>query len=253
MFGSAGYSEFDLNFQIFGIPVRVHPFFWLSTAFMVWQGDDLQLTLIGVLCIFFSVLIHELGHAFVIRRFGYPSEIVLYVFCGYATSSHFPFRRALAVSAAGPAAGLLAGALIFLAMKLLPPALFEQYPALLFAWDMLLFGGITVNLLNLVPVLPLDGGQIMSACVRQFGPRGRSGGELALQISAGASGLLALWAAQCQNSGASFIPFWFFQWLPGKDAMLLWLLQPSPRFEVIFMGYLCANSIIALKQNRSWQ
>lgn len=43
---------------------------------------------------------------------------------------------------------------------------------------MMLFGGITVNLLNLVPVLPLDGGQIMAACVRQFGPRGRSSSEL---------------------------------------------------------------------------
>ncbi|HAP06337.1 MAG TPA: hypothetical protein DCR20_00805 [Planctomycetaceae bacterium] len=250
MFGSAGHSEFDLNFQVFGVPVRVHPFFWLSTAFMVWAGDDLQLTLIGVICIFLSVLVHELGHAIVIRRFGYPSEIVLYVFCGYATSSHFPFRRALAVSAAGPGAGLLMGAVIFALQKFLPAALLQQYPGLNFAFQMLLFGSITVNLLNLVPVLPLDGGQMMAACVRQYGPRGRSSAELALQISIGSAGLLALWAAQCQNSQSAFIPFWVFQWLPIEDAVLLWTLQPSARFEVIFMGYLCANGVIALNQNR---
>jgi Zn-dependent protease len=177
---------------------------------------------------------------------------VLYVFCGYATSSHFPFRRALAVSAAGPAAGLLAGGLIFGLWKLLPESLLAEYFGLRYAFSMMLFGGITVNLLNLVPVLPLDGGQIMAACVRQFGPRGRSSSELALQISAGSSGLLALWAAQCQNNQQSFIPYWVFQWLPAADAMMLWSLQPSARFEVIFMGYLCASSVIALKQNRSW-
>ncbi|MFM7040409.1 MAG: metalloprotease [Planctomycetaceae bacterium] len=248
MFGMAGETELDLRFELFRIPIRVHPIFWISSAMMVWDGDNPAQTVLGVLCIFFSVLVHELGHAFVIRKYGFPSEIVLYVLGGYATSSHFPFRKAVAVSLAGPMAGLAVGALIFLAGRVVFPEFLIAYPQLFYVFIMLMFGGMTVNLLNLIPVLPLDGGQIMAACIRQYGPRGTDRYELALKASVGISGAVCLWAARCNSVGTEFFPWFLFAWLPSEDARFLYTLQPDPQFQAIFMGYLCANSLVALKR-----
>jgi Zn-dependent protease len=248
MFGMAGETEFDLRFQLFQIPVRVHPIFWISSAVMVWNGDNPAQTVLGVLCILVSVLIHELGHALVIRRFGYPSEIVLYVLGGYATSAHFPFRRAIVVSIAGPLAGLAAAAIIYVAGRTVLWNTIEDYPQLQYIFQILMFGGLTVNLLNLIPVLPLDGGQIMAACIRQYGPRGTDRFELALKSSVAISAVVCLWGAHCHSRDLAFFPFLLFSWLPPIDALLLYSLQPDARFQAIFMGYLCANSLIALKR-----
>lgn len=248
MFGMAGETELDLRFQLFRIPVRVHPIFWISSAMMVWDGDNPSRTVLGVLCIFFSVLVHELGHALVIRRFGYASEIVLYVLGGYATSSHFPFRRAVIVSVAGPLAGLAAAAVIFVAGRFLLPDLVAGFPQLAYVFVMLMFGGLTVNLLNLIPALPLDGGQIMLACIRQYGPRGVDRFELGLRASVAVSAAVCLWAARCHSQQQQFFPWFLFAWLPERDATFLYMLQPDPQFQAIFMGYLCANSLVALKR-----
>jgi stage IV sporulation protein FB len=253
VFGMAGETEFDLRFQLFNIPVRVHPMFWLSSAFMVWDGENPVRTFLGVLCLFISVLVHELGHAVVIRRFGFSSEIVLYLFCGYATSSHFPFRKAIAVSVAGPAAGLLLGALVYMVGRFGLLGSFAGFSEVFYFWQMMIFAGLIVNLLNLVPCLPLDGGQIMAALVRQFGPRGRDNSELILRISIAVSGAVALWAAWCSNHNQPFFPVWMFLMLPAKDGRLLFTLQPDPSFEVFFMGYLCATSIIELNRYRAWR
>ena len=64
MIGQAGETEFDLRFQILGIPVRVHPLFWLMAAFIVWESaEDPKLKVLGIMCVFISILVHELGHA----------------------------------------------------------------------------------------------------------------------------------------------------------------------------------------------
>ncbi len=248
MFGMAGETQFDLRFQLFGIPVRVHPIFWLSSAMMVWNGENPAESILGVLCIFVSVLIHELGHAVVIRRYGYPSEIVLYVLGGYATSAHFPFQRAIAVSLAGPFAGLGMAAVIYVSGRVVFWDLLVQFPQLSYIFTMLMFGGLTVNLLNLVPALPLDGGQVMSACLRQYGPRRSNRSELALKVSVAASATVCLWGAHCHSRSLGFFPYWLFRWLPELDAELLYRLQPDPQFLAIFMGYLCVNSLISLRR-----
>jgi stage IV sporulation protein FB len=145
------------------------------------------LLLIWALCVFGSILIHELGHALTMRHFGQHAHIVLYHFGGLAINDTFsrwdggrrrrtsPWQD-LIISAAGPAAQLvLALGLVLLAyrMKLMPSFLthwidlpvveFEQirniagYSAL----DALIWINIMWAILNLAPILPLDGGQIM--------------------------------------------------------------------------------------------
>jgi Zn-dependent protease len=156
------------------------------------------------------------------------------------------------VSAAGPAAGLLLGVIVYLLGRFALPLIPAELPEVFYVWQMLIFAGLIVNVLNLVPCLPLDGGQIMAAFVRQYGPRGRSNAELILKISIAVSGAVALWAAWCSNHQQPFFPFWMFSWLPVKDAWLMSMLQPDPSFNVFFMGYLCATSWIELSRMRSW-
>ncbi|MEQ9408840.1 MAG: site-2 protease family protein [Fuerstiella sp.] len=224
MIGQAGETEFDLRFRFFGIPVRVHPFFWLMAAFVVWRSTpDPRLKFLGVICVFVSILVHEMGHALTLRRYGYPSEIVLYAMGGYATSTHLSTWRNVLMSAAGPAAGFLLYGLIRLLISFLigysPDVL--QNDATMYCLSLLLWINLWWGVLNLVPCLPLDGGRIMEALVLRY-VRRRSR-ERVLQISILASGAVAVWALQH---------------------------LPSTQFMLFLFGFLCANSVIAYNQQQ---
>jgi Zn-dependent protease len=107
-------SPGDLHFRLFGFPVRVHPFFWLVSLFLGIGGrDDKPLdVLIWVAVVFVSILVHELGHAFLQRYYGGRPWITLYSFGGLASCddcdrSSWP---QIIIALAGPVAGfILAG------------------------------------------------------------------------------------------------------------------------------------------------
>jgi stage IV sporulation protein FB len=218
MFGRVGETDFDLRFQIFGIPVRVHPLFWLVGVFFVWQStDDPQLKLLGVLLMFFSILIHELGHAIVIRRYGYPSEIVLHGMGGYATSTRFSTWRQVWVSFAGPLAGFIVWGIVratlFLLMRYYQEPLHND--AVWYSIWILLFINGYWGLMNLLPIQPLDGGQIAQALFTRYMPR--QGEVRALQLSILASGAVAAYSLS---------------------------QMPDRRYLLFLFGYLCVQSII---------
>src|SRR5689334_25386966 len=72
-------TRFDLNFSILGIPVRVHPLFWLISILFGGAANGLLGILIWVVAVFISILIHELGHALAMRRYGQGSQIILHL------------------------------------------------------------------------------------------------------------------------------------------------------------------------------
>ena len=106
MFGQPAPTGLDVRFSVVGIPIRIHPGFWLTAGFLAW-GPDPKYVFVRILCIFLAVMVHELGHAVVTRWFGWRPEIVLYFFGGYATTQRYSTWKDIAVSAAGPAAGFL--------------------------------------------------------------------------------------------------------------------------------------------------
>lgn len=226
MFGMAGETEFDLRFQLFGIPVRVHPIFWLTSAFIVWNGDRPDLVFVGVLCVFLSILVHELGHAVMSRRYGFPSEIVLYMFGGYATGSRFSTWKNVIVTAAGPGAGFALFGVVYGISSLLQnyaPGTLDS-DGLRFAIGVLLFANLWWSILNLIPTLPLDGGQIMQALMHRYAPRGAD--RRVLQISIAASGGIAL---------------------------LTLMYMPGAKMMIILFGLLCAQNVMAYNQLRSYR
>jgi stage IV sporulation protein FB len=175
-------SQADLHFRVFGIPVRVHPWFWIVSLMLGIGGsgpaDPLQ-TVLWVLIVFVSVLIHELGHATLQRRFGGRPHIVLYSFGGLAVSDnrgHSPWEQIL-VLLGGPGAGFAFAAVILAAIRLSGRSIefgaFQGFVGWIIpAWDPfaspvvnevifdLLYVNIFWGLVNLLPIYPLDGGQI---------------------------------------------------------------------------------------------
>ena len=167
MFGQVNETEFDLRFSLFGVPVRVHPGFWIVALIMgrgVFRHEH-GLAMIGIWIgvMFVSILVHEMGHALACRRCGWQPHVVLYYMGGYAAyvptwnNTHW---RSIFVSAAGPAAGFILYGLVL--------AFREWYlwehggrdSFVIFAILQLEWINLWWGLLNLIPVLPLDGGQI---------------------------------------------------------------------------------------------
>ncbi len=196
MFGNVAPTPFDLNFSVFGIPVRVHPLFWLVAALLGWSacGGDMKLLTLWMACVFVSILVHELGHALTAQSFGWPPHIVLYSFGGYASfqpSWGYTTARAILVLAAGPGAGfalfglVLAGQLLMIHKGVEIPYYARQ------TIGFMEFINLWWGLVNLLPVYPLDGGQISREALTWWRPRG--GFDISLKISLVVAGAAAVW------------------------------------------------------------
>jgi membrane-associated protease RseP (regulator of RpoE activity) len=221
-------TPFDLRFSVLGFPVRVHPLFWLMALVIGYgRGDGIGL-LISIGVIFLSILVHELGHAIMFRRFGNDCHIVLHFMGGLAIpgreqgftswdyGSSFvrqpSLQEQIVISFAGPAAGFILAALvaamlygaggslemaqtqagIWLPFANLGPWLagHEHLKTLV---DVVLFVNIFWGLMNLLPVFPLDGGQISLALFVLRDPW--RGAEQALWVSTVTAGIVAVISA----------------------------------------------------------
>ena len=255
MFGMAGETEFDLRFELLGVPIRVHPIFWISSIWIVWDGEDPRRVFVGVLCIFVSVLVHEMGHGLLSRRYGFPSEIVLYILGGYATATRFSMWKNVKVSAAGPAAGFVLFILTYIIFRILAvtnPESLIGGSMVAYAIRMMLFANLIVTFMNLVPCVPLDGGRITESLMNRYG--GRDSTIRTIQIGIAASALVALRGLYCMNNPrADMLPlpqFLFPQFRIG-EMVYSWhggMIQPEPKFLLIFFGFLCAQQIIAYNE-----
>lgn len=166
-------TPFDLRMHLFRIPIRVHPFFWIMAAMLGWS-EEIQFTLIWVVCVFVSVLIHELGHALAAESLGWRSEILLYAFGGLAFSERWNNRtplRDIFVSIAGPAAQFCLLPLIYGVMLAVPHTEILQHEYVFAAIGDLWFINLAWPILNLMPILPLDGGQILNSTLELCGLR----------------------------------------------------------------------------------
>jgi Zn-dependent protease len=169
MFGEIGQG--GLRFQLFGFPVRIDPSFWIVTALLglSWREVGPEFVLIWVAVVLVSILAHELGHAVAGRWFGLRGEIALYSMGGVTS---WPLGRHLrhhwqeiVVSLAGPATGLLLGGVVFAATLLHGE---PESPHLRIALFMLSWINFVWALLNLLPIVPLDGGHIMASTIHWF-------------------------------------------------------------------------------------
>jgi stage IV sporulation protein FB len=162
-------SETRSHFRLFGIPVRVEPVFFViavlfgaSAAQDVDGGINVTILSAWVVVTFVSILVHELGHALTLKVFGQPSEIVLQGLGG-VTISHRRLARGRSVAVS------LAGSFTALLLLWLPAAMLKGGD---WYWDQSLwvraavyftaFANLWWSVANLLPIRPLDGGNVVT-------------------------------------------------------------------------------------------
>jgi len=218
-------TQADLAFRLADIPVRVSVWFWAVAALLGWDvsrefagGEQQQIIaylILWVGVVFVSIVVHEMGHALAYRRFGIDSRVTLVQFGGVTVPQRWggrtlrsPLQR-IVVSAAGPLAQLILTAVLVVVIRAAGYSvpfpiqavgesfgLYEGEPfsskVLFFTVFCLLQVNVFWPLLNLLPVPPLDGGQIMRESLLAAGVGDAT--RVAAMIGVGTGGLVAWWA-----------------------------------------------------------
>ena len=155
------------EFTLFRIPVRVEPWHWIILGMMgaLNFGFETRTQMIGVLIFmlagFFSILVHEMGHALTGRHFGARgTEVVLHGMGGVAIFPQARFTRlqSFLTTFAGPGIQIVLGGIAYLLLQRFSHI--DGLNQFLFA---LFLVSIFWALINCVPVWPLDGGQMLHA------------------------------------------------------------------------------------------
>lgn len=166
--------------SLFGIPFYLNPSWFLVLGLVTLSyGSELAnlfpqlgplvpwfLGFIVAIALFSSVLAHELGHSFAAMQQGIEvKSITLFLFGGLATldrESETPLQAFL-IAIAGP----LVSILIFGILTIIGANISLAAP-LMFMLSLLALINLYLGLFNLIPGLPLDGGNILKALVWQI-------------------------------------------------------------------------------------
>lgn len=197
-------------FPIAGIDLKLHWTFPLILIYSAVQWMDphgLQGAAFGVLLtlsLFACVVLHELGHSLVARKFGIPvREIVLLPIGGVALLGRMPRRpvQEFLIAIAGPLVNVviaiaLVGVLGFGKIPLDATQLFSSQagPSVATFLGWLLAANVSLTLFNLIPAFPMDGGRILRALLAMFldFPRATKIASILGQLIAVAIGFFAI-------------------------------------------------------------
>jgi len=164
--------------NLFGVPIFVTGSALFVLALMVLGGRpsspaEFATAALYALLFFFSILVHEMGHALVGRRLGLnPRQVVLHGFGGLCEYGRSPrAREGFYSSAAGPLAGLALGLVAGVILLLIDGRVPQPVPWLV---GSLLRLTVFWSLFNLLPMWPLDGGHVLWHGLRQKVPGGRA-------------------------------------------------------------------------------
>lgn len=187
------------HFKIAGIPVRVEPVFFVMAVLFGLRYSNIGLDVVGIWvgATFVSILVHELGHGLMLKVFGQPSAIVLHGFGGVTISQRsgrVSKVRSVVVSLAGSGTALLV--LWLPARSLLNSVWIVRQPdALIWLIYFLAFQNLWWSVANLLPIRPLDGGNVTAELF---------GLTTARRVSIGAAVVGALWAFTHNQGYAAF-------------------------------------------------
>ncbi len=178
--------------RLWGIPIRIHVSLLVVLPLLAWLlGSGTQIAVyvdlintlwpgrldpavfeaadrswtIGTLAavgLFFSVAVHEFGHALMARRYGIETEsITLWILGGLASLRSFPkeWNREFWIAIAGPATSVLLAGVCVVALQLVP----ANQPVVLFLLGWLAITNIALTVFNLLPAFPMDGGRVLRA------------------------------------------------------------------------------------------
>lgn len=188
MFASNPAQGGYLRFSLFGFPVAIHWFFWILALLIgpiniASSPTGFRILLIWIGVVFVSILVHELGHAFAYRKYGGRPQIVLHGMGGLAMAhGHFNRKQSIVITLGGPFFGLVLGSVLWILAN------WNELPQNLYIRALFVFMmqvNIFWSLLNLLPILPLDGGQLLGHIMHGRRPvlRGQIGAGCAVVVA----------------------------------------------------------------------
>jgi membrane associated rhomboid family serine protease/Zn-dependent protease len=157
--------------RIAGIPVAASIWFLVLLGSMVLTAYELWVGLLWALAVALSLLWHELGHGLLALGYRLRPRILLHGFGGLCIHDR-PRRdtQAMSVAAAGPLFGLVLGVTLYVLGLFLFPGGRPSSGVQVF-WSALVEINIGWSLANLLPIFPLDGGQLYRlVLVRRMDP-----------------------------------------------------------------------------------
>lgn len=185
-----------LTFRVFSVPVRLHFTFVLLVIFLIvvgaGGGQSILAGAIYLIALFSSVLLHELGHVAVSKRYGISTiEIVMFPIGGIARLDRLPKpHEELWIALAGPLVNVLIAGALFAWLGWANNL--HSLDALVTPTDRNLLQRIAVgNLIlaafNMLPAFPMDGGRVLRALLARW-----QGEAEATKKAAGAGQVLAI-------------------------------------------------------------
>jgi Zn-dependent protease/CBS domain-containing protein len=156
-------------FSIFGIPVELHISF-LVLMVLIYLIAILNvvpyvniITAVLITLIFVSVVIHELSHCYMAKRYGIGIErIVLLPIGGVSEMEEIPKdpSKELRIALAGPVSNLIIGGVFYLILIASAAYLSQTLEGAIYYFILV---NILLGFFNLLPAFPMDGGRILRA------------------------------------------------------------------------------------------
>ena len=183
MFGQSENGKRWKIFSIIGNDIFVTPFFLVLIAvfsFMGVQAGGGAMALANIVVwapvLFIGVLLHELGHAFAMQRFGYgASTIVLHGFGGVTINrrrQNSPPGKSIAISLAGPGVSLALGLVFFGILYMMgeplknPGYYLHEGNIPLALVNTMAIINVFWAIFNMIPINPMDGGHVVLHALR---------------------------------------------------------------------------------------
>lgn len=217
--------------SFFRIPVHIQPTFWMLAAFLGWiNAGTIPGTLIWIGIVTLSVLIHEYGHALTAIAFHQRAAIELLIYGGLTkrTGKNLKKWQEFIVVLNGPLAGAFLAIITYSILSAFQPMLnpMSVY-ALTVTWQVNVFWTI----LNLLPIYPMDGGQLITIVLQ--GIFGLNGLRTALLIST-IIGLLAtvtFFLISAFLAGALFLMLTFESYRSWRSSCAMTQIDQNPAFQ----------------------
>lgn len=230
------------------IPISIEPSFLLLLAFLGYSfGDGAAQGCVAAIVAAVSVLWHELGHALAARTFGLRPKISLVGYGGNTApgKNALSFWREILFILSGPLAGFLLAGLAFAALRLGGAP--RELPLLRFAVIIALSVNLAWSILNLLPALPLDGGNLLRIVLnRLFGPRGLRYLYWWSTFGCAALAVWGLWRKDWLLAGFAYV-------MAASNFQTVRLFSVMSDAEMEPASQRVLEKVVVLEQEKQWQ